>query len=170
MAKTEVNFPYESPDELLAEGTLKGNPCSVPSSSRLEAEVVSTSTSSSSGETSSRSSDGLSRSSSSEGVSTSSSPHEGPTTLGRSVLKKKDPAQVGLVPEIVVEVTEFPGAPACSNPQDGPNSYFPNPKVVPTLKSTTLNKKYLLPSGYTFVIPEADATVNEPPTKCIVVY
>ncbi|KAJ8421146.1 LOW QUALITY PROTEIN: hypothetical protein Cgig2_027444 [Carnegiea gigantea] len=65
---------------------------------------------------------------------------------------------------------EFPGAPVCSDPQDGPGSHFPNPKVVPTLKRTTLEKEYLLPVGYTFVIPEPDVTIKEPLAKCIAVY
>jgi len=33
-----------------------------------------------------------------------------------------------------------------------------------------LKKKYLLLAGYTFVISEANATANDSPTKCIVVY
>ncbi|KAJ8433872.1 hypothetical protein Cgig2_021255 [Carnegiea gigantea] len=65
---------------------------------------------------------------------------------------------------------EFPGAPTHSDPQDGPGRHFPDPKVTPTLKRTTLEKQYLLPIGYTFVIPKADATMNKSPTKCIVVY
>ncbi|KAJ8435521.1 hypothetical protein Cgig2_032108 [Carnegiea gigantea] len=86
-----------------------------------------------------------------------------------SVLKKRGCSPVGLVLEIVAEGNEFPGAPAHSDPQDGPGSHFPNPKVVSTLKRMTFEKKYLLPAGYTFVIPELGATVNEPPTKCIAV-
>ncbi|KAJ8428790.1 hypothetical protein Cgig2_009975 [Carnegiea gigantea] len=54
--------------------------------------------------------------------------------------------------------------------RDGPGSHVPDPKVVPTLKRMALEKQYLLPAGYTFVILEANATVNEPPAKCIVVY
>ena len=34
----------------------------------------------------------------------------------------------------------------------------------------TLEKKYLLLEGYTFVIPEPDTTVNEPLSKCITIY
>ncbi|KAJ8441785.1 hypothetical protein Cgig2_009031 [Carnegiea gigantea] len=83
---------------------------------------------------------------------------------------KGRPLREGPVPELVAEGPEFPGAPTCSDPQDGPGSHFPNPKVIPTLKKTTLEKKYLLPTGYTFVIPKADATVDEPPAKCIAVY
>jgi len=30
-----------------------------------------------------------------------------------------------------------------------------------------LDKQYLLPAEYSFVIPEVDAIVNEPPAKCI---
>ncbi|KAJ8438015.1 LOW QUALITY PROTEIN: hypothetical protein Cgig2_029996 [Carnegiea gigantea] len=43
-------------------------------------------------------------------------------------------------------------------------------EVVPTLKRTAFEKQYLLPVGYTFIILEADATVNESPAKCIAVY
>ncbi|KAJ8435431.1 hypothetical protein Cgig2_013929 [Carnegiea gigantea] len=134
------------------------------------AEVASTGTSSSLRGTSSSSSDRSSRHSSLEVASTSSSSHEGPSTPGKSVLKRRGRSFVGPVPEIVAEGPEFPGAPARLNPQDGPSSHFLDPKVVPTLKRTSLEKQYLLPVGYTFVIPEADATVNEPPTKCIAVY
>jgi len=77
---------------------------------------------------------------------------------------------MGPLPEIVAEGLEFLGPPIRSDPQDGLGSHFPNPKVVPTLKRTTLEKEYLLPAGYTFVIPEPNATVNEPPAKCIAVY
>ncbi|KAJ8436718.1 hypothetical protein Cgig2_027389 [Carnegiea gigantea] len=76
----------------------------------------------------------------------------------------------GLIPEILSEGPEFPGAPARSDPQDGPGINSPNPKVVPTLKRTTLEKKYLIPAGYSFVILEANATVNKLPAKCIAVY
>jgi len=31
-------------------------------------------------------------------------------------------------------------------------------------------EKYLLPVGYSFVIPVADTTVNELPQKCIMIY
>ncbi|KAJ8426754.1 hypothetical protein Cgig2_029423 [Carnegiea gigantea] len=95
---------------------------------------------------------------------------QGPSAPGNSVLKRKGCAPGGLVTEIVAEGSEFSGAPTHSDPQDGPGSHFPDPKVVPTLKRSTFEKQYLLPTGYTFVIPDADATVNEPPTKCIVVY
>ncbi|KAJ8436373.1 hypothetical protein Cgig2_032194 [Carnegiea gigantea] len=37
-------------------------------------------------------------------------------------------------------------------------------------KRTAVEKQYLLPAGYTFVIPEANVNVNAPPTKCIAVY
>ena len=63
-----------------------------------------------------------------------------------------------------------PGAPTSSDPQDGPGSHFPNPKVVTKLKRSGLEKQYLLPAEYSFVILEADATMNEPPAKCIAVY
>ena len=70
----------------------------------------------------------------------------------------------------MAEGLEFPEAPACLDPQDGPGSHFPNSKVVCTLKMMSLKKKYLLPAGCTFVIPELNATVNELPAKCIAVY
>ncbi|KAJ8453134.1 hypothetical protein Cgig2_008018 [Carnegiea gigantea] len=100
--------------------------------------------------TSSSSSDSSSRHSSSEGASTSLSSHEGPSTLGKSVLKRKDRSPVEQIPEIIVEGPEFLGAPAHSDPQDGPGSHFPDPKVVPTLKRTAHEKQYFLPAGYTF--------------------
>ncbi|KAJ8428638.1 hypothetical protein Cgig2_017137 [Carnegiea gigantea] len=118
----------------------QGNPCSAPSSSKLRAEVAFTSTSSTS-----RAFDS-----------------------GKSVLKRKGRSPITLVAEIIAEGPEFPGAPRCSDPSLG--SHFSNPKVVPILKRTALEKQYLLPAGYTFVIPEEDATVNEPPVKCIAVY
>ncbi|KAJ8428264.1 hypothetical protein Cgig2_000326 [Carnegiea gigantea] len=169
MAKTKSTPRIKSPDELLAEGT-QDNPCFTPCSLKPVAEVASTSTGFSSGESSSFSLDGSSRRSSSEGASTISSSHEGPSTPGRSVLKKRSRSPVGPVPEIVAEGPKFPRAPGCSDPQDGPSSHFPYPKLIPTVKRTTLEKKYLLPVGYTFIIPELDATVNEPPAKCITVY
>ena len=169
MAKTKSTPLMRSPDELLAEGT-QDNPCYAPSSPKSVAEVAFTSTSSSSRGTSSLSPNGSSRSSSLEGASTSSSSHEGPFTPGRSVLKKRGCSTGGPISEIVVEGLEFPGASAHSDPQDGPGSHFPNPNVVSTLKRTALEKQYLLPTGYTFVIPEVDATVNESPTTCIAVY
>ena len=70
----------------------------------------------------------------------------------------------------MAEGLEFPRALARSDPQDGPGSHFPNPKDVPTLKRTILEKQYLLPATYTFIIPKADATVNEPSAKCFAVY
>jgi len=169
MAKTKATPRIRSPDDLLAEGT-QGNPCSTPSSSKLEAEVASTSTSSTSGETSSSSSDSSLRCSSSEGASNSSSSYEGPLTLGKLALRRKGRSPARLVPEIVAEGLEFPRAPTHSDSHDGPGSHFPNPKVVPTLKRMTLKKQYLLPAGYTFVIPEADVTVNESSTKCLAIY
>jgi len=56
------------------------------------------------------------------------------------------------VTEIVAEGPEFPGAPTRLNPQDGPGSHFPDPKVVSTLKRLALEKQYLLSIGYSFVI------------------
>ena len=56
------------------------------------------------------------------------------------------------------------------NPQDGSSTYFPNPKVMSILKRSSLEEKYLLSVGYRFVIPNANAIVNKPPPKCIVIY
>jgi len=70
----------------------------------------------------------------------------------------------------MAEGSEFPRAPTHSNPQDGPGSHFPDPKVVTKLKRSALEKQYLLAAKYSVVIPEADATVNESPAKCIAVY
>ncbi|KAJ8442187.1 hypothetical protein Cgig2_005127 [Carnegiea gigantea] len=107
------------------------------------------------------------RSSSSKEASTSSSPEALPGP-GESVLKRK--VRAPPVTEIVVEGSEFLGAPTRSDPQDDPGSHFADPKVVPKQKRSALEKQYLLPAEYSFVIPEADATVNEPPTECIAVY
>lgn len=68
-----------------------------------------------------------------------------------------------LVLEVVADGMVFPGALTCLDPQDGLSTHFPNPKFVPSLKRTTLEEKYLLPAGYSFVIPEADAIVNRSP-------
>ncbi|KAJ8429329.1 hypothetical protein Cgig2_026559 [Carnegiea gigantea] len=57
-----------------------------------------------------------------------------------------------------------------ANPQDGPGSHFPHPKVVTKLKRSSLAKQYLFPTEYSFVISEAEATVNKPIAKCIAVY
>ena len=56
------------------------------------------------------------------------------------------------------------------NPQDELNIHFPNPKAVGTLKRLTLEEKYLLPVGYRFIIPDADATANKLPLRCIAIY
>ncbi|KAJ8446987.1 hypothetical protein Cgig2_006615 [Carnegiea gigantea] len=88
-----------------------------------------------------------SRSSSSEGALTSSSPRDGPATLDKSILKKRDCAPMEPIPEIVAMGLEFSRASACSDPQDGPDSHFPNPKVIPTLKRTALEMQYLLLAG-----------------------
>jgi len=66
------------------------------------------------------------------------------------MLKRKGCLAVGLVPEIVADEPKFPGASTRSDPQDGLGSHFPDPKVVPILKRTILEKQYLLPIGYTF--------------------
>jgi len=120
MAKTRSTRRIKFPKELLAKGT-QGNPCSAPTSSKLGAEVASTSTSPSSGEaSSSSSSDSSLRNLSSKGASTSSSSHEGPSAPSKSVLKRKGRSPVGLEAEIVAKGPEFPGALTRSDPQDGP--------------------------------------------------
>ena len=70
----------------------------------------------------------------------------------------------------MAEGPEFSGPPALSDPHDGSGSHFPNLKAVPTLKRIALEKKYLLPAGCTFIISEADVTINKPPANCIVIY
>jgi len=168
MAKTKSTPCIRSPDELLAEGT-QGNPCSAPPQSNPEAEVASTSSSAPSRMGWSRSSSKHSlRSSSSERASTSPSSSEASLGPGKSVLKRKGRAPT--VTEIVAEGSEFPGASMCSDPQDGPGSHFPDPKVVTKLKRSAFEKQHLLPAEYSFMIHEADATMNEPPAKCIAVY
>lgn len=62
------------------------------------------------------------------------------------------------------------GLPHRSDPQDGQTTYFPNPKVVLSLKRLTLEEKYLLHAGYKFIIPDTDAIIKKPPSKCIAVY
>ena len=47
---------------------------------------------------------------------------------------------MGLVPEIVAEGPEFPCTGARSDPQDGLSCHFTDPKVVPILKRTALEK------------------------------
>ncbi|KAJ8431187.1 hypothetical protein Cgig2_010219 [Carnegiea gigantea] len=150
VANTKCTPRIRSPDELLSEGT-KGNPRSALSSSKPGAEVACTGTISTSRETSCSSSDSSSRCLSSEGASTGSSSREGLPTPGKSVLNRKGRSPVGLAPKIVAEGLEFPGAPIPSD-------------------LTALEKQYLLSAGYTFIIPKADATVNELPAKCIAVY
>ena len=55
-------------------------------------------------------------------------------------------------------------------PLKGAEHPFPNPKVIGTLKRLTPEEKYLLPAGYKFTIPNADATVNKLPSTCIAIY
>ncbi|KAJ8419343.1 hypothetical protein Cgig2_003520 [Carnegiea gigantea] len=64
---------------------------------------------------------------------------------------------------------EYSSTPSILSPEveDGPGSRFPDPKAVTKLKRSVLEKQYLLPAEYSFVIPEPDATMNEPPAKCI---
>ncbi|KAJ8445654.1 hypothetical protein Cgig2_009055 [Carnegiea gigantea] len=131
MAKTKSTPRIQSPDELLAEGTL-GNPYSVPTQSNPEAEVASSSSSTSSRSGSRSSASGhSSRRSSSEGASTISPTESSSRPVG-SVPKQTGCAP--LVTEIVAEGLEFPGAPTRSDPQDGPRSHFPNPKAFTKLK------------------------------------
>jgi len=70
-----------------------------------------------------------------------------------------------LVTEIVTEGSEFLRAPTRLDSQDGSGSHFPDLKAVSKLKRSALEKQYLLPAEYSFVIPEPDATVNEPPAS-----
>ncbi|KAJ8425077.1 hypothetical protein Cgig2_028794 [Carnegiea gigantea] len=179
---TITNFltDFQTPDELLAEGTTDGNFCSISGSQRPGIEVLSTSSSSSLAGTSvsscsdrtstNSSSDEPSTSSSSDGTSACSSSRGAHNIPRRSVLKKKGSAPIEPVLEIVADGLVFPGASSRSDPQDGLSTQFPNLKVTPSLKRTALEKKYLLPTGYNFIIPEADATVNKPPQKCIAIY
>ncbi|KAJ8438700.1 hypothetical protein Cgig2_011883 [Carnegiea gigantea] len=179
MAKTKSTPRVRTPDGLLAEGTLEGNLHSAPSPQRLGAEVLPTISSSSLvGTSASSSSDRASASSSSEGSFTSSSSDEESTSSStqaapgapeKVVLKKRGRTSTEPVLEVVAEGLVFPGAFSRSDPLDGLGTHFLNPKVVSSLKRTALEMKYLLPAGYSFVIPEADATVNVPPPKCIVV-
>jgi len=74
------------------------------------------------------------------------------------------------VTEIVPEGLEFPGTPTRSDPQDGQRSHFPDHKAATKLKRSALEKEYLLLAEYSFMIPEPDATVNEPSAKCIAAY
>ncbi|KAJ8425255.1 hypothetical protein Cgig2_015862 [Carnegiea gigantea] len=84
MAKTKFTPRIKTPDELLAEGTTEGNFYSALGSQRLGAEVLSTSSSSSSvGTSASSSSDGASISSSSDGSSASSSSDEASTSSSK---------------------------------------------------------------------------------------
>ena len=71
---------------------------------------------------------------------------------------------------MVAEGAVVPGALEHLDIQDRPRNHFPNPMVVASLKRLALEDKYLLPTGYTFVLPEVDATVNKPPPKCIAIY
>ncbi|KAJ8436697.1 hypothetical protein Cgig2_027218 [Carnegiea gigantea] len=97
-----------------------------------------------------------------------SSSSEVPLGPGKLVLKRKH--RTPEVTEIVAEGSEFHRAPTRSDPQDGSGSHFLDPKIVTKLNRSALEKQYLLPAGYSFVIPEADTIVNEQPAKCIAVY
>ncbi|KAJ8435881.1 LOW QUALITY PROTEIN: hypothetical protein Cgig2_008421 [Carnegiea gigantea] len=180
MAKTKSTPRVKTPDKLLAEGTIECNFCSASSSQRPRAEVLSTSSSSSSTGTSaslslyrmstSSSSDGPSISSSSDGTSVNSSSQGAPNASGRAVLGNRGHTPAEPVLEVVAKGLVFLGAAPCLDPLDGPSTHFSNLKVTLSLKRTALETKYLLPPGYSFVIPEADVTVNEPPQKCIAIY
>ncbi|KAJ8433142.1 hypothetical protein Cgig2_007106 [Carnegiea gigantea] len=160
----QVHSTHQIPNELLAEGT-QGNPRSAPFPSNPEAEVAFSRSSSTLGTASSSSSF---EGSSSERASTSCSSSEVSLGPGKLVLKRK--VRTPGVTEIMAKGSVFPGASTHSDSQDDPGSHFPDPKVVTELKRSALEKQYLLPVGYTLVIPEADATVNEPAAKCIAVY
>ncbi|KAJ8423526.1 hypothetical protein Cgig2_030021 [Carnegiea gigantea] len=146
MAKIRLTGRLRSPDELLAQGTSEGNPCSSLGShtSSVEVEVESTNSSASS-----------------EGVTSSSR---------KAVLKKRGCTYEEPVQEVVVDGMVFPEVPARSDIQDGPGTHFPSLNIVGSLTRLALEEKYLLPAGYRFVLPEADATVNKPPAKCIAMY
>ena len=118
MANTKSTACIRSIDETLAECT-QGNPCSAPKSTSEETSFSSCFHSSP-------------RHSSSEGPLTSSSCHEGPSTPGKSVFKRKGRSFVGRVPNVVAKGPEFPGAQTHSDSQEGSGSHFPDPKVVPT--------------------------------------
>ena len=79
-------------------------------------------------------------------------------------------SQRGPSNKVVVEGVSFPGAPKYPDPGNGSSSYLPNPKVVWSLKRSTLGKKHLLHSGYKFVNPYPDRTVNRPHQECIAIY
>jgi len=132
----------------MAEGYSEGNSLSASDSHRLSVEVYTTSAS-----TSGRGGDSHSSSSRSS-ISTSK--------RGRA---QKEPVQ-----EVMDEGTVFLGAPSRSDLQDRPSTHFPNPRVMCTLKRPVLEKKYLLPTGYKFIIPDPNATVNKPARGCIAIY
>ncbi|KAJ8424066.1 hypothetical protein Cgig2_028739 [Carnegiea gigantea] len=94
MAKTKSTSRMRSPNELLAEGTLEGNPCSAPSSSRPVAEVM-----------------GRRRVRPQKGRQQVLRPAKGLPLRGGFVLKKRGRAQVEPIPEIVANGPDFPGAP-----------------------------------------------------------
>ncbi|KAJ8425245.1 hypothetical protein Cgig2_015852 [Carnegiea gigantea] len=96
--------------------------------------------------------------------SSSSSSHSSASHSRRGRAQRKP------VPKVVAKGIVYAGAPARSDPQDGLSTYFSNPKVILSLKRQVLEEKYLLPTGYKFIIPDADATVNKPPSKCIAIY
>ncbi|KAJ8436354.1 hypothetical protein Cgig2_009919 [Carnegiea gigantea] len=141
-------FYAMTPDQLMVEGSSEGNYSSASSSRRLSVEARST--------------------------SISSSERGGRRQLFQLPFIgfpfQEGLAQQGPQPEVIAKGTIFLGAPQRSNPQDRTSIHFPNLKFVSTLQRPTLEKKYLLPAGYKFIIPDADAIINRPPSKCIVIY
>ena len=148
LARTKIIVRLKTPDQLMAEGYSEGNSHSASDSRRLNVEVGTTST------TTSARGEENSSSCSCSSVSTS----------------KRGHAQKKSIQKVIVKVTVFPGAPEHSDPQDAPSTHFPNPRVLLILKRPTLEEKYLLFLRYKFIIPDGDATVNKPPSKCIVIF
>jgi len=91
------------------------------------------------------------------GENSSSSSHSS-TFRSRRGCARKEP-----VLEVLAEGTVFLGALVWSDPQDGPSTHFPNPKVMGILKRSSLEEKYLLPARYKFVSSDADAAINKSP-------
>lgn len=163
MAKTKSTPRIRTPDELLADDSI-GNVRSALPESNTGCRVASSSSSTSSRPGSSSGASGRT-SSYKEASTSSSSESSSPGSSGRARNRRAAP-----VPEIVAEGMEFPGAPTRSNPQDGPGSHFPDPRAISKLKRSALDKQYLLPADYGFVMPESDDTVNESPANYIAVY
>ncbi|KAJ8435863.1 hypothetical protein Cgig2_028571 [Carnegiea gigantea] len=144
MAKIKMTARLRSPDELPAKGAFEGNLRSNSGSHRSTVEV--------------------------ESISTSFSSKGEVGRSERAVLKKMGRAWEEPAREVMANGTVFPGAPERSDMQHRPSTHFPNPKVMASLKRPELGEKYLLPTGYRFIIPEANTTINKPPSKCIASY